>query len=76
MKTGFLDRAEVGARKTVGNFIGIITPDLAAQKALADIKKGRDMSVYGFYVKLTHLLSKIVPQEIVMRAWLMQQGIK
>lgn len=53
-------------------FPAIVTPDVVAKKALNDAKKGKDMSVYGMYVKYMHLLSKIFPQKLVMKTWLKQ----
>ncbi len=50
-------------------FPGLVSPDIVAQKAMKDTKKGRDMSVCTFYVKYMHFLSKIFPQKIVMRKW-------
>ncbi len=40
------------------------------KKALLDSKKGRDMSVLGFQIKLLRLLSKILPHRLVMKVWL------
>ena len=74
MKTGLMDRGDIGAGKNVTNFFGIKPADVVAKKALRDAKKGRDMSTYGIYVKLTHLLSKLLPQRWMMKFWCMQQG--
>ena len=53
----------------------MVTPDVVAKKALDDVRKGKDISVYGIYVKFTHLLSKLTPQKMMMKIWLMQQGM-
>lgn len=76
MKTGLFDRGVIGAKKGTNNFSGMVTPDVVAAKALKDAKKGKDISVYGLYVKSTHLLSKIMPQRMMMKVWLGQQKIK
>lgn len=76
MKTGLFDRGVIGAKKGTNNFSGMVTPDVVAAKALRDVKKGRDISVYGLYVKSTHLLSKLMPQRLMMKVWLGQQKIK
>lgn len=73
MKTAFFDRAEIGAAKGVNCFIGMASPEKVAAKALKDAGRGRDISVYGGYVKLEHLLAKLFPQRIVMKAWLWLQ---
>lgn len=76
MKTGLFDRGLIGAQKGTNNFSGMVTPDVVAKKALLDAEKGKDISVYGLYVKSTHFLSKITPQRLMMKIWLSQQGIK
>lgn len=76
MKTELFDRGVIGAEKGTNNFSGMVTPDVVAKKALRDAKKGKDISVYGLYVKSTHLLSKLMPQRMMMKVWLGQQGIK
>lgn len=73
MKTAFFDRAEIGAAKGVNCFIGMASPGKVAAKALKDAVRGRDISVYGRYVKLEHLFAKLFPQRIVMKAWLWLQ---
>ena len=76
IKTGLLDRAVIGAKKGTNNFLVMVTPDVVAVKALKDADKGKDISIYGLYVKLTHLLSKIMPQKIMMKIWCVQQKIR
>lgn len=75
MKTALFDRCLIGAKKAATNFFGIVEPDVVARKALKDAKKGKDISVYGLYVKLTHLLSKLLPQRVMMKLWLRQQKL-
>lgn len=53
-------------------FPAIALPEDVAVKILKDAKKGKDMSVYGAYVKYMHLLAKIFPHKMVMRTWLKQ----
>lgn len=53
-------------------FPGIALPDAVAKKILNDAKKGKDMSVYGAYVKYMHLLAKIFPHKLVMKMWVKQ----
>lgn len=76
MKTGLFDRGSIGASKATTNFSGMVTPDVVAEKAMWDAKKKKDISVYGTYVKFTHVLSKILPQRMMMKIWLSQQKIK
>ena len=53
-------------------FPAIALPENVAVKILEDAKKGKDMSVYGAYVKFMHLLSKIFPHKRVMKTWIKQ----
>lgn len=76
MTTNLYDRAHTGAKNEVKCFFGMKRPEDVAKKALRDTKKGKDMSSYGLYVKLIHLLSKSLPQRLMMKFWKIQQGIK
>lgn len=76
MKTDLFKRGLIGAQKGSRNFSGMVTPDVVAAKAMQDAKRGKDISVYGLYVKSTHLLSKLMPQRMMMKVWLAQQKIR
>jgi hypothetical protein len=65
----------VSGQKEINNFSGIVTPDVVAKKALADAKKGKDISVYGWYTKAAHLAAKWLPQRVIMKIWLKQQRL-
>ena len=73
MKTGLIDRGLIGAKKATKNFAGMVTPDVVAKKAISDADKGKDISVYSAYVKMCHLVAKILPQKVMMKLWLIQQ---
>ena len=75
MDTDLIDRARVGAKKAPRKFAGMVTPGKVAKKALSDAKRGRDISVYGAYVKFCHTLAKVLPQRLMMKIWLIQQGL-
>ena len=49
---------------------GLVKPAGVAKKALRDAKKGKDMSVYSGFMKIQHLLVKLLPQKLVMRIWI------
>lgn len=51
-------------------FPGIVEPFPVARKALKDAKQGKDMSVYGAYVKGMQTFSKLMPHSIVMDLWI------
>ena len=73
MKTGLIDKGLIGAKKATKNFAGMVTPDVVAKKAISDADKGKDISVYSAYVKMCHLVAKILPQKVMMKLWLIQQ---
>ncbi|MDF2544225.1 MAG: short-chain dehydrogenase/reductase [Herbinix sp.] len=54
------------------HFPAIALPEDVAIKIMKDAKKGKDMSVYGIYVKYMHLLAKVFPHKLVMKTWLKQ----
>lgn len=73
MDTAFYDRATIGAKKTIQHFSGMVKPDKVAEKALQDARKGKDISVYSCYTKISHFVAKILPQRAMMKLWLRQQ---
>lgn len=73
MKTDLIESAKMESDKTTNNFFGIVTADVVAKKALRDADAGNDISVYSLYVKLAHLVAKILPQRLMMKLWLFQQ---
>ena len=75
MKTHLYDRAVIGAPKAPRHFTGMAEPGKVAQKALRDAKKGKDISVYSLLVKTSRLIAKLLPERLMMRLWLMQQGL-
>ena len=76
IKTPFFDRAEVNAPKSPKHFWFKVTPDVVAKKALLDAYKGKSTSVYGLYVNICRILTKILPEKVIMKLWLWQQRIK
>jgi short-subunit dehydrogenase len=69
IKTDLLESERNGQ---VIHFPGIVSPDAVVKKILCDAKKGKDLSVYGAYVKYMHLLAKIFPHKLVMKTWMRQ----
>ena len=64
------------AAKGTTNFVRMVTPDVVAKKALKDAYNNKDISVYGLYVNFCMFLSKILPEKLIMKIWLLQQGLK
>lgn len=73
--TALYDRAIIGAKKATNNFKGMVTPDKVAKKAVKDANKNKDMSIYSLYVKYCHIMAKFLPQKLMMKIWLKQQGM-
>lgn len=76
MDTALIDIGSIGAKRATTRFVGMVKPEPVAEKALKDARRGRDISVYSFYVKLAHLVAKLLPQRAMMRLWLWQQKLE
>ena len=76
MNTDLYKRGCIDAKKGTKNFVFMVEPNVVAKKALKDAYKGKDMSVYGFYVNMCRIMSKFLPEKLIMKIWLLQQGIK
>lgn len=73
IKTNLYARADIGASKATRKFAGMVMPEKVASKALKDAQRGKDVSVYGFYAKLVHIISRLFSQRMMMKIWLWQQ---
>lgn len=76
MKTNLYERGCIGAKKATKRFMCMVSPAKAAKKALQDAYKNRDISIYGLHVKLCTIIAKLLPEKLIMKCWLLQQGIK
>ena len=76
MDTGFIANAQTGAKKSPTVFAAITKPDVVAAKALRDAKCGKELSVYGFFPKLTYAAAKLLPQKCIMQSWMRMQHMK
>ena len=52
------------------HFPGMVQAAPVARKAMKDADRGKDMSVYGAFVKTMQLFSKIFPHRFVMASWI------
>ena len=50
---------------------GMVSTDKVVDKALKDNKKGKDMSVPGFFASYFRIYSKITPASLVMKQWVL-----
>lgn len=75
INTPLLERAQIGAAKATRYFAGMVTAGKVAHKALKDAKKRKDMSIYGSFTKFFHVVSKLLPQSLLIKIWLRQQKL-
>lgn len=71
VKTEFFDTAVHD--DTITYYSVFYTPDEVVRRALKDMKKGRDVSVPGFYARWQSRLVKFLPHRFVMNTWCKQQ---
>ena len=74
VKTEFFDIAV--RDNTVSNFNKFYTPQQVVAKAIADMKKCRDVSFCGAGTKMQRLAVKLMPHRLIMKLWCRQQGIR
>lgn len=76
-KTNFFDRAiDEDKEKVVKKYIAMYTPDEIVSRAWQDMKKGKDVSTYGFKARGQALLVKLLPHSLVMSVWMKQQELE
>ncbi len=76
MRTELYNRGCINTKKGTTKFVFMAEPDVVAKKALKDAYNGKDISVYGLYVNMCRILSKFLPEKLIMKIWLLQQGLK
>ena len=59
---------------TISYFNRYYPPEQVIEKALKDMKKGKNASVLGFPERMQVLLVKLLPVSFVMKTWCRQQG--
>ncbi len=76
-KTEFFDRAiDSDEERVVKKYVAMYTPEQIVAQAWKDLKRGKDVSIYGFKAKLQTLMVKLVPHSAVMSIWMKQQDLK
>ena len=76
VQTEFFDRAATSDADAVTYFNHIYTPEDVVHTAFKDMRRGRDVSVHGFPIKLQVLGVKLLPHKLVMNIWMRQQKHK
>ena len=70
-KTEFFDTAVTDDTIVYYNFFN--KPEDVVETAVRNMKKGRDVSLCGFQIRMQRLLVKLLPHSLVMRIWCRQQ---
>ncbi len=71
VKTEFFDHAVTD--DTITYYNKFFTSEQVVARALRDMKKGKDVSVCGFSIRMQVLLTKLLPHRLVMKIWCRQQ---
>ncbi len=74
--TEFFDRAvDPDKEPVVKKYIAMYRPEDIVSRAWRDVKKGRDMSKYGFIARAQGSMVKLLAHRIVMNIWMNQQKL-
>ena len=71
VRTEFFDRAVTD--DTITYYNRYYDADQVVERAVRDMKKGKDVSVCGFPIRMQVRLTKILPHRLVMKIWCKQQ---
>lgn len=71
VKTEFFDHAVKD--DTITYYNKFFTPEQVITRALKDMKRGRDVSICGFSVRVQVFFTKLLPHKLVMKIWCKQQ---
>ncbi len=72
VKTEFFDTA-VTDDSVITYYNKMWTPEQVITRALKDMKRGKDVSVVGFSIRMQVLATKLLPHKLVMKIWCKQQ---
>lgn len=76
-KTEFFNRSIDKEKDTVvKKYVVMYTPEQIVSQAWRDMKKGKEVSMYGFTARTQTLLAKLLPHSFVMSYWMNQQKLK
>ena len=76
-KTEFFNRAiDESENPVVKKYTAMYEPEQIVGRAWRDLKRGRDVSKFGFVARFQAALAKILPHSFVMTYWMRQQKLK
>lgn len=74
-KTNFFSRAEKNEKKVVKKYVCMYQPENIVSQTYKDLRKGKDVSIYGIISKAQIVATKLLPHSLVMKIWLNQQDL-
>ena len=75
-KTEFFQRAiGADADTVVKKYVAMYAPEDQVRRAWRDLKRGKDISKYGFTARFQMILAKLLPHSFVMSFWMKQQKL-
>ena len=75
-KTEFFERAvDLDKPAVVKKYVAMYDPEDIVRRAWRDLKRGKDVSKYGFKARVQAGLCKILPHKLVMSVWMKQQKL-
>ena len=75
-KTEFFNRAITNPDKQiVKKYAAMYNPEDIVRRAFRDLKRRKDVSMYGFVARGQKLLVKLLPHSFVMDTWMRQQDL-
>lgn len=69
VKTAFFDRADIDVKSKNTFAKPMVMPDKVVARAIKDVKRGKDVSMYGAYNRFHCFLSKLLPHSALMNIW-------
>lgn len=76
-KTNFFERAiDKTKDPVVKKYVAMYFPTQIVTRTWRDLKKGKDVSKYGFIARFQAGLCKILPHSMIMNIWMKQQKLK
>lgn len=75
VKTDFFNRAEASEEKVITYFNRLYESADVVKHAMADMKRGRDVSILGLPVRNQVRLVKLLPHKLIMQIWMKQQKL-
>ena len=72
-RTEFFDVAMGTSKDRVHYFNAMYDPKDLVRRGWRDLKRGRDVSTYGFIARVQIVLVKLLPHRFVMHVWCKQQ---